>query len=118
MRVSVGKVVTEGQWYNSRWAVCIEHLGKSTGVVEKTGGVSSTSPCISPIQEGCSSLLGAKVHCFAAPLKYTLERMRKTTESHQWLIYAVQTSIATQWLHVSIFRFVAIEPFFFPSYYL
>jgi len=44
--------------------------------------------------------------------------MRKATESHQWLIYAVQTGIATRWLHVSIFRFVAIEPFFLPFYYL
>jgi len=72
MRVSVGKVVTERQWYNSRWAVCVEHLGKSTGVVEKTGGVSSTSPCISPMQEWCSSLLGAKIHSVAAHLKCTL----------------------------------------------
>ena len=47
-----------------------------------------------------------------------IERMRKATESHQWLIYAVQTGIATRWLHVSIFRFVAIEPFFLPFYYL
>jgi len=47
-----------------------------------------------------------------------LERMRKATESHQWLIYAVQTGIATRWLHVSIFGFVAIEPFFSMSYYL
>jgi len=72
MRVSVGKVVTERQWYNSRWAVCVEHLGKLAGVVEKASGVSSTSPCISPMQEGCSSLLGEKIHSVAAHLKYTL----------------------------------------------
>jgi len=41
--------------------------------------------------------------------------MCKATGSHQWLIYAVQTGIATQWLHVSIFGFVAI---FVPFYYL
>ena len=71
-RVSVEKVVTERQWYNSRWAVYVEHLGKLAGVVEKKRGVSSTSPCISPMQEGCSSLSGAKIHSVAAPLKYTL----------------------------------------------
>jgi len=51
-------------------------------------------------------------------MRTLIERMRKATESHQWLIYAVQTGIATQWLHVSIFGFVAIEPFSSLSYYL
>ena len=45
-----------------------------------------------------------------------LESLCKATGSHQWLIYAVQTGITTRWLHVSIFGFVAIVPFFFLCY--
>ena len=52
---------------------CVEHLCKSTGVVEKT--LCSTSPCISRMQEGSSLLLGAKSRCFRVFAVHTVDEI-------------------------------------------
>jgi len=43
------------------------------------------------VRESLLKVLSLVSNCFA-----TIERMCKATESHQWLIYDVQTGIATE----------------------